>query len=110
MEEITKAYMKSRPASKPASALTKFTRIFDDRGEELKEMGKLVNGNFEFVWVSQGEPWREHKDATLALSLSLNLMFAMKNPPPQPVASYITVENPDENLKQEAPISGNQLN
>lgn len=112
MEEITKAYSKSKSFSASSWSIGKFTRIFDEQGKELKEMNKImelyVKSNEEnkkkkddelkslFVWVSRGENRREHKDATLALSISLNMLFAMKNPPPPEPTSFIKVDNLQE--------------
>lgn len=75
LDEITKNYQKNNSSF---ASMVKFTRMFTDKGEEIKEITKLLNGSLEFVCVSQGENWKEHKEITLALSVNLNMLFAMK--------------------------------
>lgn len=103
MEEITRAYAKSKSAATFSGVTTTtvkpFTRLFDEHGEELKEMIKLIRGKFEYVWASVGgESWRgEHGYATLAVSISLNMLFAMKNQPAPEPSSFITHETNNNN-------------
>ena len=65
----------SSKANKNCAKAIKFTRVFNDSGEELKTVMKLHNN--DKIWVSQGENWRGERDITQAVSLNLSTLFAM---------------------------------
>ena len=68
------------------------------KGKLLGDSEKSSTSLIMTIWVSQGENWRDYKKIkTLALSLNLNLLFAMKNGPIQ--STSFGVGNEEEENK-----------
>lgn len=87
-------------------AMKKFTDAYNkcisdsdsSKGQLFGDSEKSSTGLIMPIWVSQGENWRDYKKIkTLALSLNLNLLFAMKNGPIQ--STSFGVGNEEEENK-----------
>lgn len=71
LEEVNKIYYRN------FGYANKFTRVFNDNGEEIKLIQKLESK--DVIWVSQGENWRGKIDAVMAVSLSFGNLLVMNN-------------------------------
>ncbi len=79
MEEINRVYSKKNAsANSNANLIAKFTRLFNETGEEEIDTVTRLSNNDQ-VWVTQGEIWRGGKDVPMAMSLKLSMLFVVKN-------------------------------
>lgn len=91
MKKFIEAYNKSISDSNSSK------QQLGQKGDSEKSSTGLMS-----IWVSQGENWRDYKKIkTLALSLNLNLLFAMKNGPVQSTSfGFGNEEEENKGLKE----------
>jgi len=67
----------NQKVNKASTKAIKYTRVFNEFGEEIKQVAKLTNN--EKIWVSMGENWIGEGTPTVAVSLKLDMLFSMRN-------------------------------
>ena len=88
----------NQKVNKTSTKAIKFTRVFSEFGEEIKQVAKLTNN--EKIWVSQGENWIGEGNSTMALSINTTMLFAMRshfetNSTSQPVVVVEKISEPN---------------
>ena len=91
----------NQKVNKSSTQAIRFTRAFNEFGEEIKQVAKLTNN--EKIWVSQGENWIGVGNPTMALSLNTTMLFAMRNQFENALLAQPPVEKEPEPPKIEPP-------
>ena len=71
LEEVNRVYLRN------FGYANKFTRVFNEKGEEIKLIQKLESK--DVIWVSQGENWKGKIDAVMAVTISFGNLLVMNN-------------------------------
>ena len=67
----------NQKVNKTSTKAIKYTRLFDESGEEIKQVTQLTNN--EKVWVSMGENWIGEGSPTVTVSIRTTMIFSMQN-------------------------------
>ena len=67
----------NQKVNKTSTKAIKYTRVFNELGDEIKQVAKLTNN--EKIWVSMGENWIGEGTPTVAVSIKLSMLFSMRN-------------------------------
>jgi hypothetical protein len=58
----------------------KITRLFNERGEDIKFINKL--NKEEVIYASQGENWKGERDVTMAVTLNVGMIYSTTSSKP----------------------------
>ncbi len=84
----------NQKVNKTSTKAIKYTRVFNEFGDEIKQVAKLTNN--EKIWVSMGENWIGEGTPTVAVSIKLSMLFSMRNQ----IESSSTVQNIIQNIEE----------